>query len=33
LTGSTLRPRTPEQKAEIAKSLAREVWPLFDTGA
>ena len=32
LTGSTLRPRTPEQKAEIGKSLAREVWPLFDQG-
>jgi NADPH2:quinone reductase len=32
LTGSTLRPRTPEQKAEIAKSLVREVWPLLDQG-
>ncbi|MBI1210513.1 MAG: zinc-binding dehydrogenase [Alphaproteobacteria bacterium] len=32
LTGSTLRPRTPEQKAEIGKSLAREVWPLIDQG-
>lgn len=32
ITGSTLRPRTPEQKAEIGKSLAREVWPLFDAG-
>ena len=32
LTGSTLRPRTPEQKAEIGKSLAREVWPLLDQG-
>ena len=32
LTGSTLRPRTNEQKAEIGKSLAREVWPLLDQG-
>jgi NADPH:quinone reductase len=32
LTGSTLRPRTPAQKAEIGKSLAREVWPLLDAG-
>jgi NADPH2:quinone reductase len=32
ITGSTLRPRTPEQKAEIGKSLAREVWPLLDAG-
>ena len=32
LTGSTLRPRTPEQKAEIGKSLARDVWPLLDQG-
>ncbi len=32
ITGSTLRPRTPEQKAEIGKSLAREVWPLLDQG-
>jgi NADPH2:quinone reductase len=32
LTGSTLRPRSPEQKAEIGKSLAREVWPLLNAG-
>ena len=32
ITGSTLRPRTTEQKAEIGRSLAREVWPLLDAG-
>jgi len=31
-TGSTLRPRTVEQKAAIATALAREVWPLFESG-
>ncbi len=31
-TGSTLRPRTVEQKAAIAAALAREVWPLFGSG-
>jgi putative PIG3 family NAD(P)H quinone oxidoreductase len=31
-TGSTLRPRTVEQKAAIAGALAREVWPLFESG-
>jgi putative PIG3 family NAD(P)H quinone oxidoreductase len=31
-TGSTLRPRTVGQKAEIANALAREVWPLFESG-
>lgn len=31
-TGSTLRPRTVEQKAAIAAALAREVWPLFESG-
>jgi putative PIG3 family NAD(P)H quinone oxidoreductase len=31
-TGSTLRPRTVEQKAAIAVALAREVWPLFESG-
>jgi NADPH2:quinone reductase len=28
-TGSTLRPRTVAEKAEIARSLERRVWPLF----
>jgi putative PIG3 family NAD(P)H quinone oxidoreductase len=31
-TGSTLRPRTVEQKAAIAAALARDVWPLFESG-
>lgn len=32
VTGSTLRPRTVEQKAEIANSLRAKVWPLIDAG-
>ena len=32
VTGSTLRPRTVEQKAEIADSLRSEVWPLIEAG-
>jgi NADPH:quinone reductase-like Zn-dependent oxidoreductase len=32
VTGSTLRPRTVEQKALIAAALARDVWPLFECG-
>ena len=32
LTGSTLRPRTVAEKAEIAKSLEARVWPLFAAG-
>lgn len=32
LTGSTLRPRTVEQKGEIAQALYEKVWPLFDSG-
>lgn len=32
LTGSTLRPRTVEQKAVIAQALKKEVWPLLDSG-
>ena len=32
LTGSTLRPRTAEVKAEIAKNLQEQVWPLFENG-
>jgi putative PIG3 family NAD(P)H quinone oxidoreductase len=31
-TGSTLRPRTVEQKAAIAKALRENVWPLFESG-
>lgn len=29
--GSTLRPQTVQSKGEIAASLRREVWPLFDS--
>lgn len=32
LTGSTLRPRTVAEKAEIARSLEAKVWPLFAAG-
>ena len=32
LTGSTLRPRSVKEKAEIAHSLLKEVWPLMDSG-
>jgi putative PIG3 family NAD(P)H quinone oxidoreductase len=32
LTGSTLRPRSVAEKAEIAQSLRAKVWPLFETG-
>jgi putative PIG3 family NAD(P)H quinone oxidoreductase len=32
LTGSTLRPRTVEQKAAIAEALRQQVWPLLDAG-
>ncbi len=32
LTGSTLRPRTLAQKAEVAAALREKVWPLLDTG-
>jgi putative PIG3 family NAD(P)H quinone oxidoreductase len=31
-TGSTLRPRTVEQKAAIARPLREQVWPLFESG-
>ena len=31
-TGSTLRPRTVEQKAAIAQPLREHVWPLFESG-
>jgi len=32
LTGSTLRPRSPEFKALLAQEIAREAWPLAETG-
>jgi NADPH2:quinone reductase len=31
-TGSTLRPRTIEQKGAIAEDLFKRVWPLFAQG-
>jgi putative PIG3 family NAD(P)H quinone oxidoreductase len=30
--GSTMRPRTPAEKAEIAADLEREIWPLIEAG-
>ena len=33
VTGSTLRPRTVEQKTTIARSLETKVWPLIEAGA
>lgn len=32
MTGSTLRPRTEEQKAKICRSLEEVVWPLIEDG-
>ena len=32
VTGSTLRPRTVEQKAVIARALEAQVWPLIEAG-
>jgi putative PIG3 family NAD(P)H quinone oxidoreductase len=32
ITGSTLRPRTPEEKGQIARALERQVWPLIEAG-
>jgi putative PIG3 family NAD(P)H quinone oxidoreductase len=32
ITGSTLRPRSPAEKGEIASALRREVWPLVERG-
>jgi NADPH:quinone reductase len=32
LTGSTLRPRTVEEKGSIADALRREVWPMLESG-
>jgi NADPH2:quinone reductase len=33
ITGSTLRPRSVEEKGRIAAALRREVWPLVEHGA
>ena len=33
ITGSTLRPRTVEQKAAIARAVREQVWPLVESGA
>lgn len=33
ITGSTLRPRTVEQKSTIASALRRKVWPMLESGA
>jgi len=32
VTGSTLRPRSPEEKGTIARALEKEVWPLLESG-
>jgi NADPH:quinone reductase-like Zn-dependent oxidoreductase len=32
LTGSTLRPRTREEKSAIARDLEAKVWPLLNAG-
>jgi NADPH2:quinone reductase len=32
ITGSTLRPRSPEEKGQIARALAQKVWPLVEAG-
>ncbi len=32
-TGSTLRPRSADEKARIAQQLREHVWPLFESGA
>ena len=32
LTGSTMRPRTVEEKAQIARELRDHVWPLLESG-
>ena len=32
ITGSTLRPRSPEEKGAIARQLAEHVWPLLENG-
>ncbi len=33
ITGSTLRPRTVEEKGAIARQLAEHVWPLLEDGS
>jgi len=33
ITGSTLRPRSVEQKGAIARAVRENVWPLFESGA
>jgi putative PIG3 family NAD(P)H quinone oxidoreductase len=33
ITGSTLRPRSVEQKGAIARAVREHVWPLFESGA
>jgi NADPH2:quinone reductase len=32
ITGSTLRPRSIEEKGRIAQALEKEVWPLLESG-
>jgi putative PIG3 family NAD(P)H quinone oxidoreductase len=32
ITGSTLRPRSPAEKGEIASALRQHVWPLIESG-
>jgi len=32
VTGSTLRPRSVEEKGAIARAVRREVWPLIESG-
>ena len=32
LTGSTIRPRSPEYKGQIAQALVRQLWPLLEDG-
>ena len=32
ITGSTLRPRTTEEKAAIAKAIRKHLWPLLESG-
>ncbi len=32
ITGSTLRPRSPEEKGQIARALEQKVWPLLEAG-
>jgi NADPH2:quinone reductase len=32
LTGSTIRPRSPEYKGKIAETLVQQVWPLLEDG-